>query len=139
MAILVPIKDAEIKAEDFGKPVADWINANTLGAWTPVSYASGWSTFPNYQAWTMRKQSTTVQVRGVAMCPALSAGTTYAMGSIPVGFRPPIGQLMIGLCGLYTPGAIRIDLQADGTINVNPTIAVPAGGFVSLSAVYWLD
>lgn len=92
MAITVPVVDTEIGVAAFGKPVADWINAQTATAWTNVTPLNGYAQFTNQPA-QYRKIGDNVQLRG-----RLAVGTAVfgvAAFQMPVGFRPPGGLVVM--------------------------------------------
>lgn len=129
MAILVPVKDAEIKAEDFGKPVADWINARTPTNWVNITLTSPWvNEGGGLIPASYRKIGDTVELRGSATRTGAPAGAVFVL---PIGFRPPF-QLRIGcfahqaaVGGIYM---MRIDMAADGTFVVNDTYGTGSAG-----------
>lgn len=141
MAFTRPVVGTDILAADFGQPVYDWITAHDEGAWTNLTYASGFATFPSYGGFQMRLVGKMVQVRGVAINAAgFAAGTTMTVvNGFPVSCRPLIAQLLIGLGGLYSVGSVRFDFSTTGSITCNSSVAIPAGGFISVSVVYWVD
>lgn len=105
----------------------------TPPAWTALTLASGWTFAGIWDKPGFRKVGDLVHVRGFAMMTTASPPSTIA--TLPVGFRPPSGNIY-GTIGGDTPTSpvfTRIQITSNGNIGwaSGPTPAV--NNWVSLS------
>jgi hypothetical protein len=85
MAVTVPVAGTEITVTNFGKPVADQLNALVPTAWTAVPLQNSWANYgAPYPTIACRKVGDVVYLRGL-----INGGTTNTIcATLPVGFRP---------------------------------------------------
>lgn len=91
MAIAVPVADTIVSVPDFGKPVVDWINAQTPSAWTAPTFQNSFTSWGSpYQAVQYRKVGDVVHLRGLVNATNGTAGNP--MFTLPAGFRPTMNE-----------------------------------------------
>lgn len=89
-------------------------NTDVLGSWSNLSFGTGWGNYGGgYAAGQYRRFGDIIMVRGLV---ALSSGTNATIGTLPSGYRPTNGQLVLTLYA--STGAIRVDVTTGGAINV---------------------
>lgn len=105
---------------------------NTAG----ITIANGWANFGSgYAVAAFEQLGTRVFLRGMLsnVAGALSAGTFYAMATLPSGVRPTAREPFSGQAGSPVVTA-RVDVLADGTITYYGA-AIGVNGYVSLSGI----
>lgn len=112
----------EFYVEDIGPnqspplPIPD-----TPTPWIPLPLNSNW--VPYYGGWSIpgyRKIGDMVQVRGLVVG---QAGANLLIATLPVGYRPAYGEIYASWMSWPAVGRqpCRVDIQADGTIQVRET------------------
>jgi hypothetical protein len=96
MAITVPATGDQISATNFGKPVADQLNALVPTAWQYLTLQNGWQNFGSGRAnCSCRRDGAIVTVR-VAMKLGTSGLTCF---NLPSGYRPAADMDFLIRCG----------------------------------------
>lgn len=99
------------------------------------AFAAGWANFgAGHQPAGYETLGTRVFLRGLVspVSTATTAGTVYAVLTLPAGVRPTLTDTFIVLCGGPTAFG-QIDVNPDGTVTFNGSASL--NGFVSLGGV----
>ena len=108
-----------------------WVNLTGDTAWTAISFATGYVDLANasYGACRYRKDGLGfVHFSGLAKC---TNGTSTLITTLPAGYRPGTGEVMIGMDS--TGAAHRVDIKNDGTVSVVGALATNA--YISLGSI----
>lgn len=99
-----------------------------------VAILAGWSNYGSGFATAAYAQlGTRVFLRGLlSPALALTANASYNIATLPAGVRPVSQEMCAVVCGDFV-SAGRLDIHPDGTLSFISQLAVPAGGYVSLS------
>ena len=109
MAITVPVAGNEVSVTDFGKPVADQLNALVPTAWANLTLQNSWA---NYQVTCRyRKVGDICYLQG---CAHGGANNTVVF-TLPVGFRPLVRINAIAYHWPSAPSAYFVLIETDGT------------------------
>lgn len=88
------------------------LTGNLGTAWAGLSFGSGWVNFgANYNPGQYKRVGDLVFLRGLVL---RSSGTGITIATLPVGYRPTVGIVLVGVA--TSSGAGRIDIHGDGTI-----------------------
>ena len=91
--------------------ISDPVITGSTGAWTGLSYGSGWTSYGSgYQAGQYKKVGDLVFLRGLV---GRTSGVGVTIATLPSGYRPPAQCLYIMNTNT---GAGRLDIQTDGQI-----------------------
>ena len=93
-----------------------WVDGS-LGAWNNLSFGSGWTNYGSgYQTCQYRRFGDRVHLRGLAS----NTSTGATIGTLPVGYRPTAGRLILNLqaypSGAMLEGGYRVDIDTSGNI-----------------------
>ncbi len=112
-----------------------WVDGS-LGAWNNLSFGSGWTNYGSgYQTCQYRRFGDRVHLRGLAS----NTSTGATIGTLPVGYRPTAGRLILNLqaypSGAMLEGGYRVDIDTSG--NILAVGWTPANGdWVSLNCSF---
>jgi len=97
-----------------------------------MSYASGWENLGgSYQNVSIRKDHQgVVHLTGALNRPAGTVAAAVNVATLPEGFRPP--ARIFRICATNA-GAARVDIYANGTIEVNNTYGGGNFSFVDIN------
>jgi hypothetical protein len=92
--------------------------SGALGVWIALPFGSGWNNYAGYQACQYRKFGDRVHLRGLAQ----NSSTGYVIGTLPSGYRPAGGRILLNLladpAGAAGVGGYRVDIDTAGNITV---------------------
>jgi hypothetical protein len=106
---------------------------DTPQGWTSVSsFLNGWSNFGGWQMAQYRKIGDEVRLRGLVAGGTFGA-TVGLMFYLPVGFRPPLGEIF----GVDVANSVqgRVEVQPDGRVIAWGTAASGSNAYLSLSGI----
>lgn len=103
--------------------------------------ATGWSRF-NTSFATLRvwRNGRTVHMVGLVKNPAIIGnGVVSDIGRVPVGLRPPLGQLFQAV--VNGSSVFRVDVTPDGLVQAanNTGVSVAASSFIGINATWSTD
>lgn len=113
---------------------SNWTNQTLTNAgWTNLTYAGFWASYgAPYENGAYRKCADRVYLRGLLK--VTSGAATGLIATLPVGFRPPEDCMFgVELGSAAFGGRGRVDIKADGTINLAAGNTTDAANFTTLN------